>query len=91
MINFDSVITENTKVHRPNFYFRNLKTNPLLNLMNYQLEIEKIHLYAKYPFGLRYQWLINKHEQFGLKHFKGSNAFIKQSINVNTTNKNIDD
>ena len=47
MINFDSVIKENTKVHRPNFYFRNLKTNPLLNLMNYQLEIEKIHLYAK--------------------------------------------
>ena len=59
--------------------------------MNYQLEIEKIHLYAKYPFGLRYQWLINKHEQFGLKHFKGSNAFIKQSINVNTVNKNTDD
>ena len=39
------------------------KTNALLNLANNKPNIDKIYLYAKY------QYLINKHEKAGLKHF----------------------
>ena len=45
------------------------KTNALLNLINNQPDIDKIYLYAKDPFEARYQYLINKRENTGLKHF----------------------
>ena len=45
------------------------KTNALLNLINNQPDIDKIYLYAKDPFEAKYQHLINKRENTGLKHF----------------------
>ena len=36
------------------------KTNALLNLINSQPDIDKIHLYAKDPYEVKYQFLINK-------------------------------
>ena len=45
------------------------KTNALLNLINNQPDIDKIYLYAKDPFEAKYQYLINKRESRGLKHF----------------------
>ena len=45
------------------------KTNALLNLINNQPDIDKIYLYAKDPFEAKYQYLINKRENTGLKHF----------------------
>ena len=45
------------------------KTNPLLNLINNQLDIDKIYLYAKDPYERKYQYLINKCEKVGLDHF----------------------
>ena len=43
--------------------------------MSQQPGIEKIYLYAKDPYEANYQFLINKRENAGLKHFKDSKAF----------------
>ena len=58
------------------------KTNALLNLINNQLlikqsDIDKIYLYAKDPHETKYQFLINKRESTGLKHFNDPKAFIE--------------
>ena len=45
------------------------KTNSLLNLISNQLDINKVYLYAKDPNEGKYQFLINKRESTGLKHF----------------------
>ena len=41
------------------------KTNALLNLIN----IDKTYLYARDPYEAKYQFLINKRESTGFKHF----------------------
>ena len=53
------------------------KQNSLFNLISHQLNIDKIYLYAKYSFEAKYQFLINKRESTGLKHFSDSKAFIE--------------
>ena len=45
------------------------KTNALLDLINNKPDIDKKHLYAKDPYEAKYQFLINKRENTGLKHF----------------------
>ena len=55
------------------------KTNALLNLINNQPDIDKIYLYAKDPYEAKYQFLINKRESTGLKHFNNPKAFIVYS------------
>ena len=37
--------------------------------MNQQPDIDKIYLYSKDPYEALYQFLINKRESTGLKHF----------------------
>ena len=44
------------------------KTNASLNLINKQPDIDEIYLYAKDPYEAKYQFLINKRENIGLKH-----------------------
>ena len=51
------------------------KINPLFNLINQQPDIDKIHLYAKYPYEAKYQFLINKRTSTGLKHLNDSKGF----------------
>ena len=41
---------------------RSGKANALLNLINNQPDIDKTYLYAKDPYGAKYQFLINKIE-----------------------------
>ena len=53
------------------------RTNSLFNLINQQPDIDKIYLYAKDPYEAKYQFLINKRERTGLKHFNNSKAFIE--------------
>ena len=53
------------------------KTNSLLNLINYQQDIDKIYLYTKDPYEAKYKFLINKRESKALKHFNDSKAFIE--------------
>ena len=55
------------------------KTNALLNLINHEQDIDKIYLYAKDPYYPKYQLLINKRENAGLKYLNESKAFIKSS------------
>ena len=50
--------------------------NVLLNLINNQPDIDKIYLYAKDTNEAKYQYLINKRESTGLKHFNDSNFFL---------------
>ena len=90
MINFDDYTNENKLKHNlnwpyiPDHRYRILiircsgseKTNALLNLINKQPDIDKVYLYAKDPYELKYQFLINKRESTGLNHFNNPKAFI---------------
>ena len=67
------------------------KTNALLNLINNQLDIDKIYLYAKDPYETKYHVLIDKRESTGLKHFNDPIAFIEYSNNMHDVYKNIDE
>ena len=103
MINFDEYTNENKKEHNFNWPYisdhpyRILiiggsgtgKTNALLNLINNQPGIDKIYLYAKDPYEYKYQYLINKKESAGLKHFNDSKAFIEYSNDMHSVYKNI--
>ena len=102
MINFDDCINENKIEHNskwpyiPDHPYRILilggsgsgKTNALLNLINNQLYIDKIYLYAKDPYEAKYQYLIKKRE---LNHFNDPKAFIEYSSDVQDVCKNIED
>ena len=93
MINFDDYANENKIEHNqkwphiPDHQCRILiiggsgseKANALLSLINYQPDIDKIYLYAKDPYEVKYQFLINKRESTGLKHFNDPKAFIEYS------------
>ena len=67
------------------------KTNALLNLINNQPDIDKIYLYIKNPDEAKYQFLINKRESTGLKHFNDPEAFIEYSNDMQDVYKNIDE
>ena len=79
MINFDDVIKEQTKEHNPNWSevpdhsYRILiiggsgsgKTNSLINIINQQLYLDEIYLYAKNLNEAKCQFLIKKREDVG--------------------------
>ena len=58
---------------------RSGKTLALVNLINHQPVIDRIFLYAKNSYGLKYQLLINKRKTVGLNSLKDSEAFIEYS------------
>ena len=105
MINFDDYTNENNTKHNlkwpyiPDHPYRILiiggsgsgKTNALLNLINNQPDIDKIYLYAKDPYEAKYQFLINKRESTGLKHFNDTKAFIEYSNDIQEVYKIIDE
>ena len=59
-------------------------------MINNQQNIDKIYLYAKDPYEDKYQYLINKREKVGLKHFNDPKAFIEYSNDIHHVYKNID-
>ena len=65
------------------------KTNALLKLINNQADIDRIHSYAKDPYEAKYQFLINKRESRGLKHFIDPKAVIEYSNDMQDVYKNI--
>ena len=67
------------------------KTNVLLNLINEQLGIDKIYLYAKDLYEEKYQLLINKRKSIELKRFNDPKAFIEYSNDMQDVYKNIDE
>ena len=91
MINLDDITNENNKEHNekwpyiPDHPYRILiigssgsgKTNALLNLINKQNDIDKIYLYAKDLSEPKYEILIKKRENAGIKCLNDPNAFIE--------------
>ena len=48
-----------------------------------------MYLYAKDPYGAKYQFLINKRKIISLKRFNNSKAFIEYSNDIEFIHKNI--
>ena len=59
-----------------------------LNLINHQPDIDQMYLYAKDLYEAKYQLLINKRENVGLKHWNDSKAFIEYSNDMQDVYKN---
>ena len=105
MINSDDYANENKIQHNkkwpyiPEHPYRILiiggsgsgKTNPLLNLISNQPDIDKIYLHSKDPYESKYQFLINKRESTGLKYFNDPKAFIEYSNHMQDVYENIDE
>ena len=103
--NFDCITKEDIKEHNPNWLeihdhpygiliirgFGSAKTYAFFNLINHELDIDKIYLYAKDPYDAKYQLLINKRESTGLKYFNDSKAFVEYSNDMDDINKNIEE
>ena len=62
----------------------------LINLINDQQDNDKIYMYAKVPYEDKYQYLINKRESVGLKHFNDPKASLEYSNDMHSVYKNID-
>ena len=60
-------------------------------MINNQLDIDKIYLYAKDPYEEKYQLLINERENTGLNHFNDLEAFIEYSNDMQDVYKNIEE
>ena len=67
------------------------KTNALLNLLNEQDDIDKLYLYAKDLSEPKYEFLIKKREDVGIKYCNDPNAFIECSNRMDDVYQNIDD
>ena len=69
------------------------KTNVLLNLIQQDNNnlIDKIYLYAKDLVEPKYQFLIKKRENAGIKHLNDQNAFVESSNTMDDVLTNIDD
>ena len=105
MINFDNYTSENKSEHNlkwpyiPDHPYRMLiiggsgsrKTNALLNLIKNQPDIDKIYLYAKDPYEVKYHYLINKSEKVGICHINDPKAFIEYSNDMQDVYKNIEE
>ena len=105
MINLDSITNEKKIEHNekwpyiPDHPYRIIiiggsgsgKTNALINVINEQNNIDKIYLYARDLKERKYEYLIKKLEDTGIKHLKSPNAFIECSNTMDDVYENIND
>ena len=88
MISLDDITNENNKERNekwpyiPDHPYRiggpgSGETNALLNLINKQNDIDKIYLYAKVLSERKYEILIKKRENVGIKYLNNLNTFIE--------------
>ena len=99
MLNLDDLVSNKKKSSSGNddWSFRILitgpsgsgKTNTLLHLISKFHPIDKIYLYAKNADEKKYQYLINKREQVGIKNLNDPHAFIEYSNDMNDVLENI--
>ena len=67
------------------------KTNALINLINEPNNIDKIYLFARDFSEPKYEYLIKKREDMGIKHVNNTNAFIECSNTMDDIYENIND
>ena len=105
MINLDSITNENNKEYNEKWTYipdhphrvfiiggsGSGKTNALLNLINEQDDMDKIDLYAKDLSEPKYEFLIKKRKNVGIKHCNDPNAFIEFLNTMDAVYENIDD
>ena len=105
MFNLEDITNESNKDHNlkwsfiPDHPYRILiiggsgsgKTNALLNLIKEQGDINKIYLYAKDLSETKYEFLIRKREDAGIKHLNNLNAFVECSNTMDDVYENTDD
>ena len=102
MFNLDAITNKNNKGDDKKWPYRMLiigpsgsgKTNALLNLIQNQdndAPIDRIDLYSKDLSEPKYQLLIKKREDAGIKHLGDPSAFIDYSNTMNGVYDNIDD
>ena len=105
MLNLDNIVSNKNENKDNNWPCRMLvmepsgsgKTNTLLHLINNLYPIDKIYLYAKDIHEQKYEYLINKREQAGIKNSNDPHSFIEYSDDmddvlndINNYNKNRD-
>ena len=105
MINLDSITNEKKIKHNekwpyiPDHPYRIIiiggsgsgKTNALINVINEQNNIDKIYLYARDLNEPKYEYLIKKRDDEGIKHLNNPNAFIECSNTIDDIYENIND
>ena len=67
------------------------KTNSLINLINEENDIDKTYLHAKDLSEPKYEYMIKKHEDAGIKHVNNPNAFMERSNTMDDVFENIND
>ena len=103
MLNLDNIVSNKNENKNNNWPFPMLiigpsgsgKTNVLLHLINNLNPTDKIYLNAKDTHEPKYEYLINKREQAGIKNLNDPHAFIEYSgdmddvlNDINNYNKN---
>ena len=91
MLNLDNIVSNKKIKEDDNSPLRMLiigpsgsgKTNTLLHLINNLQPIDKIYLYAKDIQKPKYEYLINKREQAGIKNLDDPKAFIEYLDDMN--------
>ena len=63
----------------------------MINLINEQNDIDKIYLYARDLSEPKYEYLIQKREDAGIKNLNNPNAFIECSNTRDDVYENIND
>ena len=105
MNDLDNITSENNEKHNenwpyiPDHLYRILiigdsesgKTNTLLNVINEQNDIDKMYLYATELIEPKYELLIKKCKNVGIKYCNNPNAFIEYSNTMDNVYKNVDD
>ena len=65
------------------------KTDALIDLINEQNNIDKVYLYPRDLSEPKYEYLIKKRENAGIKHLNNPNAFIEYSNTMDDVYENI--
>ena len=99
MLNLDNVVSNKNENKNNDWPFRMLiigpsgsgKTNTLLHLINNLHPIDKIYLYAKDIHEPKYEYLIIKREQAGIKNLNDPQAFIEYSDDMDDALDDIND
>ena len=100
MLNLDNIVSNKKESSSENddWPFRMLiigpsdsgKMNTILHFIEKFHPIDKIYLYAKDTDEKKYQYLINKREQVGIKNLNDPHAFIEYSNDMNDVLEGID-